>query len=213
MSCIKEGLFDEHHIIPKYMGGSNDFTNLVKVSRTCHTMFHFCNYQLWGNKEDYLAYRGLSGQISKQDIIKEKSIISGKKCAEEKIGMFSFTKEQRIFASSKGGRKAGNYMSQSMWINNGTQNKRVLNTELIPDGWVKGKVKKVKSKKKSYPYKKKNTRTWEEYKETFADIDKQRLEYLKNVDLTKYGIITIISKDWNVSRTQVNRFLKKYNLK
>lgn len=188
------------------MGGSDDFTNLVKVSRTCHTMFHFCNYQLWGNREDYLAYRGLSGQISKQDIIKEKSIISGKKCAKLKRGMFGLTKEERLSASSKGGKKAGKYMSQSMWINNGTQNKRVLNTELIPDGWVKGKVKKPKNRPA-------NKRTWEEYKETFADIDKQRLEYLKHVDLTKYGIVTIISKDWNVSRTQVNRFLKKYNMK
>ena len=195
------------------MGGSDDFTNLVKVSRTCHTMFHFCNYQLWGNKEDYLAYRGLSGQISKQDIIKEKSTISGKKCAEQKIGMFGFSKEQRFAASSKGGKKAGKYMSQSMWINNGTQNKRVLNTQDIPDGWTKGKVKKAKTQKTKKPkVRNPNKRTWDEYKKTFKDIDNQRLEYLKSVDLTKYGIKSKISKDWGVSRTQVNRFLEKYNL-
>jgi HNH endonuclease len=206
MSCIKEGLFDEHHIIPKYMGGSDDFTNLVKVSRTCHTMFHFCNYQLWGNREDYLAYRGLSGQLSKQNIIKELASNTAKKNKNLGIGIFSLTEEQKFSASSKGGKKAGKYMSQSMWINNGTQNKRVLNTEPIPHGWTKGKVKKPKVLLS-------NKRTWDEYKKTFSDIDTERLEYLKTIDLTKYGIISKISKDWNISRTQVNRFLKKYNLK
>ena len=187
------------------MGGSDEFTNLVKVSRTCHTMFHFCNYQLWGNKEDYIAYKGLSKQISKQDIIKEISSNVGKKCKERGIGIFSLSQEQKFSVSSKGGKKAGKYMSQSMWINNGTQNKRVLNTQDIPDGWTKGKVKKPKVRNP-------NKRTWDEYKKTFEDIDNQRLEYLKSVDLTKYGIKSKISKDWGVSRTQVNRFLEKYNL-
>ena len=202
MSCKKEGLFDKHHIIPKYKGGIDDFSNIVTNSRTCHTMFHYCNWRLWNNKEDYIAYRGLASQISKEEIIKQTSSIGGKKCYENGIGLFSLTEEEKKKASSKGGKKAGKYMSQSMWINDGIQNKRILKTDLLPNGWVKGKVKKKKRKRYG--------RSWDEYMKTFNERNKYRLEYLKNIDLTKRGIKTKIANDWGVSRAQVNRFLEKH---
>ena len=95
-------------------------------------------------------------------------------------------------------------MSQSMWINDGKQNRRVLKTEQIPDGWTKGKVKKKKRKRYG--------RSWEEYMDTFSNQTEERLQYLKNIDLTKWGIKTKIANDWGVSRTQVNRFLDKHQL-
>ena len=201
MSCKKEGLFDKHHIIPRYMGGTDDFGNLVTVSRTCHTMFHYCNWRLWNNKEDYIAYKGLSSQISKEEIIKQTASIAGKKSYENKTGLFALSAEEKKKYSSIGGKKAGKYMSQSMWINNGIKNKRILKTDLLPDGWTKGKVKKKERKKYG--------RSWDEYMETFDERNKYRLEYLKNVDLTKRGIKTKIANDWGVSRAQVNRFLEK----
>jgi hypothetical protein len=204
MSCKKQGLFDKHHIVPRYMGGTDDFDNLVTVSRTCHTMFHYCNWKLWNNKEDYIAYKGLSSQITKQDIIKETASIAGKKSYENETGLFSLTKEEKKKASSKGGKKAGKYMSQSMWINNGSQNRRILKTELLPDGWIAGKVKKKKRKRYG--------RSWDEYMDTFKEEYQSRIEYLNGVDLTKWGIKTKIANDWGVSRTQVNRFISKYYL-
>jgi hypothetical protein len=202
MSCIKDGLFDKHHIVPKYKGGTDEFDNMVIVSRTCHTMFHYCNWKLWGNKEDYIAYRGLSSQISKEEIIKEISSMTGKRSYENKTGLFALSIEEKKKYSSIGGKKAGKYMSQSMWINNQIQNKRILKTDILPDGWIKGKVKKKKRKKYG--------RSWDEYMETFDERNKYRLEYLKNVDLTKRGIKTKIANDWGVSRAQVNRFLEKH---
>ena len=186
------------------MGGTDDFENIVLVSRTCHTMFHFCNWCLWKNKEDYIAYKGLSSQISKQDIIKQTASIAGKKCYENKKGIVSLTEEEKREASSKGGKKAGKYMSQSIWINDGEKNKRILKSQIIPDGWIKGKVKKKTRKKYG--------RSWEEYMNTFSNQTEERLKYLKNIDLTEWGIKTKISNDWGVSRTQVNRFLDKHQL-
>lgn len=61
------------------MGGSDEPGNLIEVTVTQHSMWHFCNYQLWGNWEDYLAYRALSGQIRGQDVIKYKLKMGGKK--------------------------------------------------------------------------------------------------------------------------------------
>jgi len=202
MSCKKEGLFDKHHIIPRYMGGSDDFDNLVTVSRTCHTMFHYSNWRLWNNKEDYIAYRGLASQILKEEIIKQTSSIGGKKCYENGIGLFSLTEEEKKKASSKGGKKAGKYMSQSMWINDGTRNRRILKTEILPDGWVTGKVKKKQRKRYG--------RSWEEYMNTFKDEYEKRKEYLNKINLTEWGIKTKIANDWGISRTQVNRFLEKH---
>jgi hypothetical protein len=59
----------KHHILPKYKGGTNDPTNLIEVSVTCHSMFHFCNWQLWGDTRDYLAWKGLAGVIGKEEIV------------------------------------------------------------------------------------------------------------------------------------------------
>jgi hypothetical protein len=202
MSCIKEGLFDKHHIVPKYKGGTDEFDNMVTISRTCHTMFHYCNWKLWGNKEDYIAYKGLSSQISKEEIIKQTSSIAGKKSYQNKTGLFALSIEEKKKYSSIGGKKAGKYMSQSMWINNRIQNKRILKTDLLPDGWIKGKVKKKERKKYG--------RSWEEYIDTFKDEYEKRKEYLNKIDLTEWGIKTKIANDWGVSRTQVNRFLEKH---
>ena len=198
---------DKHHIVPRYMGGSNDYTNIVYVNRTCHMMFHFANYQLWGNTEDYVAYRGLSGQIDKQGIIKELCSMTGKRCYEEGKGLFSLSKEEKAEASARGGKKAGKYMSKSIWITTGTHNKRILKTDPIPDEYRLGKTN-INQVKKVNP----RGRSWDEYMDTFKEEYENRIEYLKKVDLTKWGIKTIIANDWGVSRTQVNRFIKKYYL-
>ena len=77
MDCENSPLMHKHHIIPRYMGGTDDPTNLVEVTVTQHAMYHFCNYQLWKNIEDYVAYRGLSGQISEAEFLVEKFKIFG----------------------------------------------------------------------------------------------------------------------------------------
>jgi hypothetical protein len=60
------------------MGGTDSEENLVEVTIAQHAMFHYCNYQLWNNVEDYVAWRGLSGQISEAEFIVEKQKIFGK---------------------------------------------------------------------------------------------------------------------------------------
>jgi hypothetical protein len=72
----------KHHIIPRYMGGPDTPENLVEVTITQHAMFHFCNYQLWGNPEDKLAWRALSGQLTMDEIKLERMILGGRKGAE-----------------------------------------------------------------------------------------------------------------------------------
>ena len=78
MDCAKSPLMHKHHIIPRYMGELMMQENLVEVTIAQHAMFHYCNYQLWNNIEDYVAWRGLSGQISEAEFIVEKQKIFGK---------------------------------------------------------------------------------------------------------------------------------------
>lgn len=60
------------------MGGGDSPENLVEVTLTQHAMFHYCNWRLWGNKEDEIAWKGLSGQLSIEDIILESRRLGGR---------------------------------------------------------------------------------------------------------------------------------------
>ena len=71
----------KHHIIPTYRGGSDDPSNLVAISVTQHAMFHFCNWQLWDDKRDWLAWKGLIGEIGKEEIVRELRREGGRKGA------------------------------------------------------------------------------------------------------------------------------------
>jgi hypothetical protein len=64
----------KHHLYPRYMAKKGEIPpwgnadTVVEVSFTQHLMFHWCNYQLWGNLEDKVAYsvmlgKGEEGQI------------------------------------------------------------------------------------------------------------------------------------------------------
>lgn len=202
MSCKNDPIKDRHHIIPVHEGGQYMPNNLVKIGRTCHAMFHFCNWHRTGNRKDYVAWKGLAGQISKQEMIKILSSEGGNKSVKEKSGIHGLSKEERILASSRGGKKAGYYMSKSMWINNGEINKRIPINSEIPNGFFRGKVKKVKNKR--------YVQQRNEYLTQFSDIINKRLEDVKLLDLNKRGSIAFLSKKWKVSHTQVRRFINKH---
>lgn len=69
----------KHHLTPKYLGGSNELQNLVEVSPIQHAMFHYCNWRLWGNTEDKIAWRALAGYSKKEEIIHQVISLAGKK--------------------------------------------------------------------------------------------------------------------------------------
>lgn len=52
----------KHHLYPRYMTKRGeappwgDPNAVVEVTYTQHIMFHWCNFQLWGNPEDKTAY-------------------------------------------------------------------------------------------------------------------------------------------------------------
>ncbi len=91
------------------MGGLDTPENLVEVTVTQHAMFHFCNYQLWGNGEDFIAWRCLSGQITIDEANLEAQLLGAKKGGrinkENGTGIHALTSKQRIEAGKKGAQK------------------------------------------------------------------------------------------------------------
>jgi hypothetical protein len=80
--CKSKERTHKHHIIPRYMGGTDVAENLVEITVTQHAMFHFCNYQLWNNEEDKIAWKMLSGQISVDEAKYQAMLLGGKKGRE-----------------------------------------------------------------------------------------------------------------------------------
>ena len=60
----------KHHIIPRHMGGTDDPSNLVVLSIEDHAQAHLDLYEKYGRWQDELAWKGLSGQINRQEIIR-----------------------------------------------------------------------------------------------------------------------------------------------
>ena len=57
-------MIHKHHIIPKHIGGSNNPSNIVKLTIKEHAEAHKKLYEKYGKWEDKVAWLSLSKQIS-----------------------------------------------------------------------------------------------------------------------------------------------------
>ena len=67
-----------HHIIPKHVGGSDDPTNLVKLTVEEHAEAHRLLYEQHGRWQDYVAWQGLLGLDANFDAAKIAIVEGGK---------------------------------------------------------------------------------------------------------------------------------------
>ena len=54
-------IYHRHHIIPRHMGGTDDLSNIIKLTIEEHVNAHKLLYEKYGKIEDRLAWQGLSG--------------------------------------------------------------------------------------------------------------------------------------------------------
>jgi hypothetical protein len=59
-----ETIYHQHHIIPRHMGGTDDPTNLVKLTIEEHAEAHRKLYEEYGCWQDKVAWKALAGQIT-----------------------------------------------------------------------------------------------------------------------------------------------------
>jgi hypothetical protein len=81
-----------HRIIPGHKGGNYVEGNVISVEVTAcdkqtanHVMWHYANWRLWEKAEDLLAWRGLAGFYSKEEVIEQKQKIGSKKGGEANV--------------------------------------------------------------------------------------------------------------------------------
>lgn len=71
-------IYHNHHIIPKHMGGTDDPTNLIKLTVEEHAEAHKILFEEYGRWQDKLAWQGLSGLIGRDEINRIRASTSGK---------------------------------------------------------------------------------------------------------------------------------------
>jgi hypothetical protein len=151
----------KHHIIPKHQGGTDDPENIIELTIEEHALAHKLLYDQFGRHQDWLAWQGLSGLMTKEEIVKEQLSRAGKKGGSSgksvtgnraKGGYSNWEKNSEKLSNvlkengTKYGHLGGAKSKDSVWINNGIKTKKIKNEE-IPDGWVLGRLPMSKSQK------------------------------------------------------------------
>lgn len=78
-------IYHWHHIVPKHMGGTDDPSNLIKLTVEEHAEAHRKLWEEHGLWQDRLAWMGLSGMIDHQECIRLAQS-EGSKTRLEKFG-------------------------------------------------------------------------------------------------------------------------------
>ena len=137
----------EHHVIPRYRDPESSIT--VSVTTTQHAMFHYCNWCLWGDRRDWVAWKALSQQIGAEDLFLETSAIGGRNNAgkpkspehrrkiSEAISQLNRTSlgdevKQRISSSMKGNTNSHGQKSEES---------RKRHSEIMKEAWKRRKEK------------------------------------------------------------------------
>jgi hypothetical protein len=63
-------IYHNHHIIPKHMGGTDDPSNLIKLTVEEHANAHKLLWEEHGRWQDYVAWSGLSKRITSEETIR-----------------------------------------------------------------------------------------------------------------------------------------------
>lgn len=62
-------IYHTHHIVPKHMGGSDDPSNLVRLTIDEHAMAHLKLFEEYGKWQDLCAYKVLSYEIGQEEAV------------------------------------------------------------------------------------------------------------------------------------------------
>lgn len=72
-----EEVAHRHHIVPRYEQGSNEESNLVRLSIEDHATAHWLRYKWLGKQQDKVAWLMLSGKTEKGELERKKLCLLG----------------------------------------------------------------------------------------------------------------------------------------
>lgn len=150
----------KHHIVPRYLGGSDEPSNIVELTIEEHAQAHKKLWEELGNYQDFLAWQGLAGLMTKEEIVKIQLSEAGKKGGKAGKGVsgnrangghVNWEKNQESVRKrlNENGKKYGHLGGAKRkwkWITNSDESTKILHDEPIPDGWNPGRHSRKKLK-------------------------------------------------------------------
>ncbi len=70
MKLLNNSMKHIHHKLPKYLGGTDDPSNLIELTVEEHAEAHRILYEQHGNWQDYCAWQALSGRIGQEEALR-----------------------------------------------------------------------------------------------------------------------------------------------
>lgn len=80
-------IYHKHHIVPKHAGGTDDPSNIIRLTVEEHAEAHRLLYEKYGRWQDEVAWKALEKTISKAELIRQiqSAATKGKKQSPEHI--------------------------------------------------------------------------------------------------------------------------------
>jgi hypothetical protein len=91
MKLLNNSMKHIHHILPKYLGGTDDPSNLVELTVEEHAEAHRLSFEQHSNWQDYCAWQALSGRIGQEEALRMAQGMAnkGKKRTDEEKERYS----------------------------------------------------------------------------------------------------------------------------
>lgn len=145
MSAI---IYHRHHIIPRHIGGTDDPSNLIKLTVEEHAEAHRILWEQHHRQEDFLAWQGLMGIVSKKEHVHRLTKMAGNKTVELQRGIHD---PEKIELKQLGGRIASRtqgprlraFWNDKEWMTDGTDEQLVHASEVDryqDNGWRFGRT-------------------------------------------------------------------------
>lgn len=151
-------IYHLHHVIPRHAGGTDDPTNLVRLTIEEHAEAHKILFDQHGRWQDELAWRTLSGQISGSEARIEavRRALTGKKQTKQHLAKrsnlgkkFGPLSEDHVNTIRERGKRLGMRAAieasakahiGSFWVTDGESNRRIKAGQNVPIGWRRGRT-------------------------------------------------------------------------
>ena len=131
---IPTGYVEEHHIVPRSLGGPDDKNNLVKLTAKEHFICHLLLTKMYknGSNEYYKMCSAFLMMLIKGN--KQERYISSRKYEKLKV---EFSKRMAVLQSGKNNSQYG-----TKWIFNEIlkECKKVAKDSILEDGWQNGRI-------------------------------------------------------------------------
>lgn len=106
MEPSKDKVLEKHHIIPRHAGGSNENSNIIRLTISQHILAHWLRWKQYDSENDRIAY--VFRVSSTEEIEELKRQLVMKNVEEYKAkGLFFYCPEFQSKQGKKGGKKGG----------------------------------------------------------------------------------------------------------